>query len=106
MTSERPPWDDARARAMIGSHVLVGLTRTSAKGETREQMFGTVRSVDPSTGFEIALDGSRKGQTYWLPPQFDVFKTAEPGSYRLRSTGEVVENPDYLASWTVEPPPV
>jgi hypothetical protein len=29
---------------------------------------------------------------------------AEPGSYRVRQTGEVVENPDFIATWTVHQP--
>jgi hypothetical protein len=100
--ASRPAWDDARAQAMVGSHVLVGLTRIGPTGDRYEQMFGTVRSASAATGFEIELAGSRKGETYWLPPHIDAFESAPPGEYRLKSTGEVVLDPDYLATWTIE----
>jgi hypothetical protein len=32
-------------------------------------------------------------------------KQAPVGEYRLKSTGEVVVNPDYVASWTITEPP-
>jgi hypothetical protein len=28
-----------------------------------------------------------------------------PGEYRLKSTGEVVADPDYMAMWTLRSPP-
>ena len=37
---------------------------------------------------------------FCLPPDMTSFQSATPGSYRLRSSGRVVENPDYLANWT------
>jgi hypothetical protein len=37
-----------------------------------------------------------------LPPEPDAFDEAVPGEYRLRSTGEVVVNPAFTTSWTVE----
>jgi hypothetical protein len=104
MEADRPQWDEARARAMIGSHVLIGVTRIGPQGARQEQMFGTVKSVDAAGGFEIALDGSRMGETYWLPPDIAAFQTAEPGEYRLRSTGETVVNPDYIATWIIDEP--
>ncbi|MFX0060574.1 MAG: hypothetical protein ACFFC7_00125 [Candidatus Hermodarchaeota archaeon] len=39
-----------------------------------------------------------------LPPDLSAFQKAEPGDYRLRSTGEVVINPDFTVLWTVQPP--
>jgi hypothetical protein len=89
---------------MIGATVVIGITHRGTKSDTYEQVFGIVRSVDATYGFEIELDGSRCGDTYWLPPQIDYFTPAEPGQYRLRSTGETVENPAFLATWTIEPP--
>jgi len=102
--ADRPEWDDGRARSMVGSLVVIGLTRANPDGDTFEQMLGTLKSADHDKGFEIELDGSRKGGVYWLPPHLDAFQQAAPGEYRLRSTGEIVVNPDYLATWIVEPP--
>jgi len=37
----------------------------------------------------------------YLPPDLTVFRKAEPGTYRLRSTGQEIEDPDYIATWTL-----
>ncbi|MBN7463153.1 hypothetical protein I3U64_23750, partial [Mycobacteroides abscessus subsp. abscessus] len=41
-------------------------------------------------------------ETFTLPPAPESFSPAAPGEYRLRSTGEVITDPDYLATWTVD----
>ena len=100
----RPAWDAAKAQAIVGSHVLIGITRHKAEGVTQEQMFGEVVEAHARHGFKVALDGSRRGETYWLPPHIDNFVAAQPGEYRLRSTGETVVDPDYISTWTIEAP--
>ena len=101
MLSDRPRWDQARAHAMIGARVLIGLTRSGPEGDRLEQMVGIVASVDPRHGFEIRLQGTRTGEVYWLPPHLDTFKPAQPGQYHLRSSGEVIVDPDFTTTWTV-----
>ena len=101
---ERPSWDDEQAEELIGATVLIGITRLGDDGYEQEQMFGVIRSANPRNGFEVALAGSREGQTYWLPPDLRSFSLAAPGEYRLRSTGETVTNPDFTSTWTVGPP--
>ena len=100
----RPAWDDQQAEELVGATVLIGITRLQADGSDQEQMFGIVRSANARGGFEIALEGSRKGETYWLPPDLRNFFLAPPGEYRLRSTGEVITNPDFTSTWTIQPP--
>jgi hypothetical protein len=98
-------FDAARAESLIGKRVLVGITYENRRGEMSrsEQVFGTVASADPR-GIRVALDGVRRGETKWLPPSTDVFQPAARGEYRLRSTGEVVVDPDFTAQWTVKQP--
>jgi len=36
-----------------------------------------------------------------LPPDLRSLKPAPAGEYRLRATGEIVRDPDYLATWVV-----
>jgi hypothetical protein len=50
---------------------------------------------------EAGLVAQTPGSFYWLPPDGRAFEEAPPGEYRLRSTGEVVIDPDYLATWTI-----
>lgn len=101
MDDEKPEWSDDLAAKLLGSVVLVGITRRNVSGETLEQFYGTVERAD-AQGIDLALSGSRSGEHFLLPPDPRAFFTAQPGSYRLRDTGEVVENPDFTTTWTVD----
>ena len=101
---ERPNWNEGQAARLVGATILIGITRMLPHGPVQEQMFGVVRSADSKVGFEIALGGSRSGETYWLPPDLRNFHAAASGDYRLRSTGEIVTNPDFTCTWTIHPP--
>jgi hypothetical protein len=102
----RPVWDQAQADQLLGASVIIGLTILTPSGalESQKQMHGTIQTVDSENGFEVALSGTHFGETYWLPPDLSAFQPAREGSYRLRSTGETIENPDFLTSWTIERP--
>jgi hypothetical protein len=104
MWEGRPAWDQAFAEDLIGSTVLVGLTRRTFFGHKQEQFFGVVLTASANDGITLQLEGKREGEIYQLPPDLRAFDPAPPGEYRLRSTGEVVVDPDYVASWTVDPP--
>lgn len=43
---------------------------------------------------KVKLHGS--GEAFTLPPFMDELEEAPPGEYKLRSTGEVVINPDFI----------
>ena len=100
----RPTWDDARAEKLHGSTVLVGVTYNEPEGQRLEQFYGTVMSPDPETGIMLRLEGSRSGEVYTLPPDLRAFFPANPGSYRLRDTGEVVIDPDFTTTWDFTSP--
>jgi len=95
--------DDAEAARLIGKHLLVGLSYLNADGTvlSKTQIHGRITSVDKGI-VTMRLHGSDKDFT--LPLDLDSFEPAEPGEYRLRSTGEVVVNPDLLGSWTITSP--
>lgn len=102
-----PPWDEEKARALQGAIVLVGITYCDATGATEEQIqaHGVILRVDRAQGVEIECHGEVwKGQAMMLPPDLRAFEKAPPGSYRLRSTGETVIDPDYTTSWTFTKP--
>lgn len=100
----RPVWDDGAARRMVGGVVVIGITRIRGDEAEQEQMYGVLLSADPERGFEIALSGSREGETFWLPPDMSGFEAARPGEYRLKSTGETVTDPDFVSIWTISAP--
>jgi hypothetical protein len=102
----RPPFDDAFARELVGKRVLVGVTFKDRRGNIKrqEEFHGLVAVADPVTGVQLQLQGSRHGEFKWLPPATHVFQPASPGTYRLRSTGEEVVDPDLTATWMVTQP--
>jgi hypothetical protein len=88
-----------RARFALGKRILVGLTTRELTGERVEQrqFVGRLVSIDPVRGLKLEVgDGSHE----WLPPDVRPLEEAPRGEYRLRSTGEIVEDPDYLCYWT------
>lgn len=88
---------------LLGKSVLVGITRVDHSGETvsQEQFHGRVESFDDGL-VHIRVAGS--GKDFTLPPDASAFVRAHPGHYHLRSTGEVVVDPDFTSSWTVRSP--
>jgi hypothetical protein len=52
----------------------------------------------------IALRGVHEGETWPMPPDFRSVRAATPGTYTLTSTGELVEDPDLLATWNITKP--
>lgn len=100
MSESKPKWDEEFGATLIGKLVLVGISRETAGAVPQEQFFGIVSRADRK-GIELSLGGSRTGENYSLPPDPRAFFPAAPGSYRLQSTGEVLENPDFTTTWTI-----
>ncbi len=58
------------------------------------QYHGRIVAADKDKGFKIECEGVWAGKTMGLPPHLQSFRPANPGKYELRSTGEVVNDPD------------
>jgi len=100
LSSEPPPFDAQIAGQLIGKRVLIGLTYVeNGQDDRHEQKHGAVEDVSDE-GVAIRLSD---GDIYWLPPDLRPWQPAHPGEYRLRSTGEVVVDPDFIANWEVTP---
>lgn len=86
----------------VGKTIIAGITTLDASGKVvkRFQIYGTV-SEATSEKFVIRRPN---GKHYTLPPFYSNVCPAAPGEYRLRSTGEVVVNPDYTTTWDVHEP--
>ena len=84
---------------LIGKTILIGLTYYTADDRfiEQKQFWGTVKESN-KTGILVQLNN---GECLSLPPDLSSTKIAPPGEYRLRSTGEVVLNPDYLTTWNI-----
>jgi hypothetical protein len=85
---------------LIGKRLLVGLTYLDADGEvvSTVQFSGVIAEGGGDEMLSVRRDDN--GEIFTLPPEVEP---APPGEYRLRSTGEVVVDPDYLATWTIQP---
>ncbi|WP_156466678.1 hypothetical protein [Methylibium sp. Root1272] len=103
-TPIRPVWDPTLAEALPGAVLLVGITYLAADGSLieQQQFFGRVQSAHPAQGIALILEGRRRGERYNLPPDTRSLARAELGEYRLRSTGEVVVNPDFTVSFSLQ----
>lgn len=101
--TNRPPLDADLGRRLVGRHLLVGLTYVRPSGELIEQkqLHGIVERVSQHEGIVMRLSD---GSEYRLPPDLRGIREAPAGSYRLRSTGEEVQDPDFLCTWTITPP--
>ena len=44
-------------------------------------------------------------EPFTLPAATEAFYVATPGTYHLRSTGDVVVDPDFVTTWAVHHPP-
>lgn len=101
--TDGPSLDPDRVRQVLGKHLLIGLTYMRYNGDVIEQkqLHGIVERISEDDGIVVRLpDGSE----FRLPPDLPGIQEAPLGSYRLRSTGEEVHNPDYLYTWTVTRP--
>ncbi len=88
----------------IGRSLLLGVTYTGPEGELRrqEQVVGTIMVVDFDEGIVVSCEPD--GRPFVLPGDPSRVEKAPPAEYRLRSTGQVVTNPDYLAQVTIRQP--
>jgi hypothetical protein len=89
---------------LIGMTALVGITTLDHQGTLvrREQFHGTIAAV---TEREISIR-LPDGTTRSLPPAPEAFSPARQGEYRLKSTGEVVVDPDLVSVWTLRQPAI
>lgn len=103
--SASPDFDQELADTYVGKYILVGVTYFDPSGKEIEhvQMHGIIESASPD-GLQIALRGTREGESWIMPPMLEPISPAKPGKYKLRSTGEVIEDPELLATWNVEKP--
>ena len=102
-----PNWDEDAAAELIGKLVLIGLRQLDASGTVVNewQLHGRIIEAQKGKGIVVALEGVNAGRTYTLPPSTSAFQKARKGAYTLRTTKEVIHDPDLLATWRINNPP-
>ena len=104
MESEYPHIDESKAAKYIGKTVLVGVTYYDHREKLlgREQWAGRIVRISNQEGIVIDLEDS--DHKCRLLPDLSNLRPAEPGVYRLESTGKEVVDPDYLTTWICRSP--
>lgn|GEM_PF-6523666 len=87
---------------MIGKTLLVGITSLDSDGLVveRVQFAGAVIAVDPL----VTIIRHGTSMAFTLPPSLDGFFFGVPGEYRLRDSGGIVVDPDFVTTWAVHNP--
>jgi hypothetical protein len=90
----------ARLAGLVGCRLLVGVTFVDEAGTVldRQQFCGHVLDVGDGV---VVVERPGWNEPALIPADEEAFRPAEPGTYRLAGTGEVVVNPDVLTTWTV-----
>lgn len=93
-------YDNTKADNMVGKHVLVSINRLGVNEEllSSKEIHGVILSVTMTDGLVVS---QRDGSEFTLPPMLDCYFSAAEGVYTLKSTGEEIDKPDYLATFTV-----
>lgn len=96
-------WDSDFANDLVGCTLLIGLTFVDHENRLlrRQQLFGTVSSVDRLSGIVIRQGN---GEEFVLAPVLDAIEAASPGIYQLADEDASVEDPDFTALLTVRSP--
>ena len=101
---ERKEYDGATEKEitldeLVGKLLLVGITYYTAGNEfiEQKQFYGTVIEANES----FICIRQQDGTEFTLPSDLSSTKRARPGEYKLRSTGEIVTNPDFFATWNL-----
>lgn len=96
---------ETRSEDFIGKTVLAGIRRfaVSDSGERclieQKQHFGVLARVSFPEGVVLQF---HDGSELTLPPDLSLFEFAPPGEFTLKSTGEVIVNPDLITMWVLE----
>ena len=104
MTEEADQEFDAEfADELIGKTILVGLTYVEQDDTVvkRQQKFGKITSCDPESWIVVEQED---GETFEIAPIMDAIEYARAGIYRLKGSGREIQNPDFVAQFTIRKP--
>ncbi len=93
-----------RGPQYLGKHLLVGIQYYQVEGDRKkvvqqEQLHGEIVQANPVDGLVIRQPN---GEEFKMPPDLTMLEPAPKAEFRLRLTGEVVVNPDYVVAWAVD----
>lgn len=89
-------------QSVVGRKIIIGLTVLEHDGTLVEQrqMHGHIESLDEHM-LTIRLS---TGEPFTMPADDRAIRPAPAGTYRFRSTGEEIVNPELMATWIINRP--
>jgi hypothetical protein len=90
-------------RSIVGMHVLAGITYVD-EADAALELLQVHGPVVRATRQGIVIARVPTGDEFCLPPDLSAFTSAPPGTYALRSSDDVVVDPDLLSTWRVVRP--
>ena len=86
-------------KLMKNRSIIVGLTYIYKDNSISHRVqFSAVISGLDNRGLIIKKNN---GEEFILPPDMSAYQKAPEGEYTIKTTGEVVINPDYMTTWTI-----
>ena len=86
---------------LIGRKILVGITRFAPDGSYEQEQHVGIADIEDGETYALVRIQCGDGELRDYPFDQRALQRAPAGEYRLRSTGEIVRNPDFLMTWTV-----
>lgn len=94
--------NENKMKSLLYKYVIIGLSYIDKNENVLEtvQLHGRVMRINSTEG--VVVQREDKQEEYKLPLDFDAFKLAQPGEYKLHTTGEIIVDPDYMSSWSIQ----
>ena len=77
----------------------MGITRLLGDGQYEQEQYAGKASVRDEKTYCLVELSCTDGEVRQYPFDARSIQRAAAGEYQLRSTGEVIENPDFLMTW-------
>jgi hypothetical protein len=82
-----------------GRKILIGITWELADGGYEQEQFVGVASIEDQATYALVRVRCDDGEVRDYPFDVRTLQRAPAGEYRMRSTGQIVRNPDFLMTW-------
>lgn len=97
-------WDNA-AEELVGKKVIVEIQHYDSNNSFQryDHAWGRCTLADEKRGVHIKVEGETFfGKTMILPPKLTSFtRPPQPGTYKVKGTGEEVRDPDWFVTWSL-----
>lgn len=98
--------DVTRLEDLKGKRVLIGVTLKKISSEEVQKIQFVADIIESSEDKGIQTSRKDNGGKYVFPPDLRFFKKALPGTYKLKTTGEEVFDPDLLMTLVMDTPDI